>query len=238
MPKQKASGSMTVQQAQHLLAHALPPDARKDCWRRTFTDAQKRELHRLQVTPAQVERLERILPAIAYYTAQGPRLADARAPLVKLATDAHKAAAALRVLLDASDEAMQESRLRLLEAIEARHPERCQADPARVSFFHRYDRREPEALRLLATLQDVEQAASHAVEHMPRQQTRRVSPPYPVQLIDAALSADGPAVPVSACAGSPFLEVAVLAYDAAGAGDPLRAVRQYLTESNNTSPEK
>ncbi len=229
MPKQKASGYMTVQQAQHLLAHALPPDARTDCWRRTFTDAQKRELHRLH-TPAQTERLERILPAIAYYTAQGPRLADARAPLVKLATDAHKAAAALRVLLDASDEAMQESRLRLLESIDAQHPERCPVDPARVSFFHRYDRREPEALRLLATLQDVELAASHAVECMPKEQTRAVAHTFPVELIHAALSVDGPAVHVSASPACPFIEIATLCYDAAGTGDPVRAIRAHLRQ--------
>ena len=228
---------MNAEEAKRLLKHALPPDARKRRWQRTFTDEHRNELQPLGVTNAQTERLERILPAIAYYAAQGPSLAAARRPLVKLAADAYKAAAALRVVLEGRDEAMQESRGRLLQALEALHPERCEVDPARVSFFHRYDHREPEALRLLAALQDVEQAAQHAIGRIPKSQTRAVAHRYPVALIDAALSVDGPAFPVSESESSKFLAVATVCYAAAGHGEPLRAIRAYL-QALNASPEK
>ncbi len=230
---------MNAEQAALLLAHALPPEARKDCWQRKFTPAHRSDLAHLGVTDTQAERLARILPAIAYYTAQGPSLAAARTPLVKLAADAHKAAAALRVVLEGRDEAMQESRGRLLQALEALHSERCKVDPARVSFFHRYDHREPEALRMLAALQDVEKAAEHALARMPKAQTRAVAHPYPVALIDAALSVDGPSVKPSESAGSPFREIAATCYSSAGVtrGEPLRALRAYLLALNG-SPEK
>jgi len=226
---------VTPKRAAFLLKNALPPDARKPCWQRSFTPAHRRELKRLGVTLAQVDRLQRILPAIACYGTAGPSLAAARAPLVKLAADAHKAAAALRVVFEPRDDAMQESRGRLLQSIEAQHPERCEVDPARVSFFHSYDHREPEALRLLAALHDVEQVARLAADGMPKAQTRLVAHPYPVHLIDAALSVDGPAVPVSASPGCPFIEIATLCYAAAGFGEPLRAIRACL---RNTSPQK
>lgn len=227
---------MNAEQAAFLLAHALPPEARKDCWQRKFTRAHRSDLKRLGVTDTQAERLARILPAIAYYGTPGPSLAAARTPLVILAADAHKAAAALRVVLEGRDEAMQESRGRLLQAIESLHPERCEVDPARVSFFHRYDHREPEASRLLAALQDVEKAAEHALARMPKAQTRAVAHPYPVALIDAALSVDGQPFRVSASAESKFRRVAALCYVAAGHGEPLRAIRAYLRE-RNASPE-
>ncbi len=227
---------MNAEQAAFVLAHVWAPRRVEERWKRTFTDKHHRELKRLGLTDAQVERLERILPAIVYYTAKGPRLADARKPLVKLATDAHKAAAALRVVLEGRDDATQESRGGLLHAIEALHPDRCEVDPARVSSFHPYDHREPEAQRMLAALQDLKAVAEHAVARMPKAQTRAVAHVWPIKLIDAALTAaDGPAVPVSASIASTFREVATLCYDAAGHGEPLRAIRAYL---RNASPEK
>jgi len=230
---------VNAEQAAQLLAHALPPEARKDLWQRKFTPAHRSALAQLDVTDAQAERLERILPAIAYYAARGPSLAAARTPLVKLAADAHKAAAALRALLDAPEyeEARGEARLRMLEALAELHPERCKIDPQRVSFFHRYDEREDEARRLLGALTDVEAAADHACKRMPTEQTRAVAHHYPVALIDAALSVDGPAFRVSASAGSKFRDVATLCFEATGHGEPLRAIRAYLSECN-ASPKK
>lgn len=223
---------LTVEQATYLLAHAFPPEARKDCWGRKFTPAHYSDLACLGVTDAQAERLARILPAIAYYTAQGPGLAVVRKPLAKLEADAHKAAAALRVVLEGRSDAMQESRERLLQALEALHPERCEVDTARVSFFHRYDQREPEALRLLAALQDVEKVAEHAVARMPKSQTRAVAHPYPVALIDAALRvADGPEFKPSASVGSRFRSIAGICYEAALDGDsaePERAIKAFI----------
>ena len=227
---------MNAEEATHLLAHALPSPARAARWRRTFTVEHRSELRQLGVTDAQAERLERILPAIAYCAAQGPRLADVRAPLVQLGKDAHKAANALRTLLEARDEARQEGRMRMLETIEALHPERCEVDPARVSFFHSYDHREPEALRMLAALQDLEAVAKRAVERMPKSQTRAVAHHYPVALIDAALSVDGPAFTVSASAGSAFRDVATVCFATArqGEAEPLRAIRAYLSARNGS----
>jgi len=229
------------ERAEFQLAHALPPAARSPRWHRSFNALQRRELARLGVTTDQKSRLERILPAIAYYTAQGPRLADARKPLAQLAKDARRAGSALRTLLEAhDDEARQESRQRMLEAIENLHPERCEVDPQRVSFFNRYDHREPEALRMLAALQDLETAANHAVARMPEAQTREVAHPYPVGLIEAALvAADGPQFKVSASPGTPFIDVVQACYAAARAANPgpLRAIRAYLRE-RNASPEK
>lgn len=224
-----------------LLAHALPPAARTAQWHRSFAKPQQREFERLGVTPDQVRRLERILPGIAYYVAQGPALAKVRAPLVKLAKDAHKVASALRTLLEAHDElyeireTKEESRLRLLQAIEARHPERCEVDPKRVSFFEKYDHREPEALRMLAVLDDLEKAAKHAVERMPKEQTHKAAHAYPVRLIVAALEAGGEAAfLISASPGTPFLDVVAACYAAAcpTSANPLRAVRAYLHNRN------
>ena len=233
-----ARAGLTVEQAEHLLKHALPPDARKAIWRRTFSADSCRELERLGVTTGQRERLERMLPAVAYYAAPGPRLADARAPLRKLAADAHKAAAALRVVLERRDDAaVVESRRRLLQAIEGRHPERCRLDPARVSTWEPYDHRKPEALRMLAALQDVEDAARHALAAMPKSQTRAAAHPYPVALIDAALvAAGGKVFPPSASPAAPFLGVAAACYAAAGAptAEPLRPVRAFLSERNGS----
>lgn len=226
------------EQAARLLAHALPPSARHPRFARTFTKAQRGDLARLGCTDAQVERLARILPAIARYDAQGPSLAAARAPLRKLAAEAHKAAAALRVVLDAHDEATQESRTRLLQALAALQPARCEADPERTSLRKRHDGREVEARRLLAAVQDVEQAAQHAIECMPTAQSRAVAHPFPVGLIAAALDVDGPQVPCSASAGSPFRRIASVCYQAAGvAREPVRAIREHLKACNGR-PEK
>ncbi|QEE25709.1 hypothetical protein CS053_15255 [Rhodanobacter glycinis] len=229
---------MNSESAESLLAHALPPAARHDRFRRSFDAHHRKELVRFGVTPAQTERLERILPAIAYYTTQGPRLADVNVLLERLAKDAHKASTALRTLLDAPEheQAHDESRLRLFEALLELHPERCEIDPQRVSFFHRYDPREDEARRLLSALADVESAASRACERSSTaEQTRAKSHDYPVGLIDAALSVDGPQVPPSESVGSAFFEIAGICYAAArGAStEPLRAIRAYLSTLNS-----
>jgi hypothetical protein len=248
MPKRKAVDSAKEsledsarERAEFQLAHALPPAARSPCWHRSFDAPQHSELARLGVTTDQKSRLERILPAIAYYTAQGPKLADVRKPLAQLAKDARKAGSALRTLLEAHDEARQEGRLRLLQAIEKLHPERCEVDPGRVSFFNRYDHREPEALRMLAALQDLETVANHAVARMPGAQTRAVAHPYPVGLIDAALVAsDGPEFRVSASPGKPFFDVVAACYAAARAAnpEPLLAIRAYLRERNASAQKQ
>jgi nucleotide-binding universal stress UspA family protein len=229
---------MNSEQAEFMLAHALPPAARITRWRRNFTLPQRRELHRLGVTTDQTERLQRILPAIAYYAAQGPKLADVRAPLKQVRKDAHAAAQALRTLLEGRDEARQEGRMRILQAIEVLHPERCEVDSARVSFFALYDHREPEALRILEALQALEAVAKHAVARIPKSQTRPVAHPYPVGLIEAALMVPGaPAFRVSASPGTPFRDVVAACYAAASAAntDPLRAIRAYLSECNARS---
>lgn len=231
---------MKSEQAEFLLAHALPPAARTARWRRSFTALLRSDLARLGVTTDQQQRLERILPAIAYYAARGPTLTNVRAPLEQVAKGAHRVAQALRTLLEARDEAGQESRMRMLEAIEALHPERCELDPARVSFYERYDHREPEALRMLAALQDLEEAAKHAVARMPESQTHPVAHAYPVRLIDAALVVEGaPIFRVTASDETPFRNVVTACYIAAGAAntDPLRAIRAYLSE-RNARPEK
>lgn len=230
---------MNSESAEFLLAHALPPAARHDRFRRSFDAHHRRELVRFGVTPAQRERLERILPAIAYYADQGPGLGDVKKLLERLAKDAHAACTALRTLLDAPEheQAHDEARLRLFEALSELHPGRCEIDPQRVSFFHRYDPREDEARRLLGALADVESAASRARERSPTEQTRARSHAYPVELIDAALSLDGPQVPPSESVGSPFFEIAGICYAVArGSGPaPARAIRTYLQALNSRS---
>lgn len=229
---------MNSESAEFLLAHALSPAARHDRFRRSFDASHRKELVRFGVTPAQMERLERILPAIAYYTAQGPRLADVNVLLGRLAKDAHKASTALRTLLDAPEheQARDEARDLLLDALAEIHPERCEIDPQRVSFFHRYDPRKEEARRLLGALADVESAANRACERSSTaEQTRAKSHAYPVELIDAALSVDGPQVPPSESVGSAFFEIAGICYAVARGTsiEPLRAIRAYLSALNS-----
>ena len=229
---------MNAEQAAHLLAHALTEAAKHPRFRRDFTPAQRKELARLGCTPQQVERLQRILPAIAYYAEAGPKLADVRALLANLAAQAHAAESALRTLLDAPEheEARWEARDRLLEALAERHPERCQRDPQRVSFssperYSAHPERMSEARRLVAAIDDVAHAADHARERMRgAPQTRMQAYPYAVALLDAALSLDGATVTPSESAASAFREIVGICCRAARVktDDPLRAIRTYL----------
>ena len=217
---------MHAKAAKHLLAHALPPAARHARFKRTFDLRARSALLNCGCTDVQIERLERILPAIAYYTEAGPKLADVRALLANLAAQAHAADSALRTLLDAPEHegARGEARLRLLEALAKLYPERFEIE--RWSVFSPED----EARRLLAAIADVASAAEHARERMPAAQTRAVAHAYPVALIDAALSLDGPQVKPSASAGSKFRRIASVCYRAGLGGNvtPLRAIREYL----------
>jgi hypothetical protein len=230
---------MNSEEAELLLARALPPPARTGRWRRSFTAHQRRELARLDVTTEQEGRLQRILPAIAFFTTQGPKLADVRAHLMQVRKDAHAAAQALRTLLEGRDDTREEGRIRIFQAIEALHPERCEVDPTQVSVWARYNHREPEAWRMLEALQALEAVAKNAVARMPKSQTRPIAHPYPVSLIKAAMTVpDAPAFRVSASPGTPFRDVVATCYAAAGAAntDPLRAIRAYLRE-HNASPK-
>ncbi len=223
---------MDTEKAGHLLAYALPPAARHARFRRTFDKRARSALLNCGCNDAQIERLQRILPAIAYYSEAGPRLADVRAMLAGVAAQAHAAARGLRAIMDAPEheEARGEARLRLLEGLAKLYPDRCQIDPRRASFFHRYDEREAEARRLLAAIDDVVAAADHARERMPKAQTRAVAHPYPVALIDAAVNLDGPQVRPSASAASKFRRIADICYTAAlgSTTTPLRAIREHL----------
>lgn len=224
---------MDADAAKHLLAHALPPAARHERFRRGFDQCARFALLHCGCNDAQIERLQGILPAIAYYAEAGPKLADVRAHLADAARKARAAASSLRALLDAPEheEARSEARDRLLEALaEVLRPERCQIDPRRVSFFHHYDEREDEARRLLGALADVVAAVDHARERMPNAQTRAVAHWYPLALIDAALSVDGPSLPPSESAASKFREIAGYCYSAARVAnpDPQAAIRRYL----------
>ena len=231
---------MNAEQAAHLLAHALRLSARHPRFRRDFTPPQRKELARLGCTPQQVERLQRILPAIARDAEAGPKLADVRTHLADAARKAHAAAASLRALLDAPEceLARDEARLRMLEALLELHPERCERDAAKAatgSFGDhprtRYDPRLDEARRLLAAIDDVAHAADHARERMRgAPQTRMQAHPDPVALIDAALNMDGPQVRPSESAASPFREIVRLCYGAARVknADPQAAIRRYL----------
>ena len=222
---------MDAEKAGHLLAH-LPRGAAQARFKRSFDLRARSALLNCGCTDAQIERLERILPGIAYYTEAGPRLVDVRALLANLAAQAHAADSALRMLLDAPEQegARGEARLRLLEGLAKLYPDRCQIDPRRASFFHRYDEREAEARRLLAAIDDVVAAADHARERMPKAQTRAVAHPYPVALIDAAVNLDGPQVRPSASAASKFRRIADICYTAAlgSTTTPLRAIREHL----------
>lgn len=224
---------MDAEKARHLLAHALPPDARQERFKRSFDKRAHSALQNCGCNDARIERLQRILPAIAYYHEAGPRLADVREQLADVAARTHAAASSLRALLDVPkhEEASDEARGWLLQALAERHPERCERDPQRVSFHQRHDPREDEARRLLAAIDDVATAAQHAGKRMSKApQTRAVAHGYPVELIDAALSVDGLTVPVSATKGSMFLRIAGVCYRAALGSNatPLRAIRSYL----------
>ncbi len=212
---------MNAEQARHLLAQAMLPDGQHARFRRDFTEAQRKELVRLGRTPQQFERLQRILPGIAYYCEAAPRMADVREHLADAAAKAHEAASSLRALLDAPEceLARGEARECLLLALAGQRS-------------IRYHEREGEARRLLAAIDDVASAADHARKRMPKAQTRQVAPWYPLALIDAALSVDGPTVPPSASEALPFREIVGVCYDAARVEnpDPLRAIRNYLKE--------
>ena len=217
---------MNAEQGRHLLAQAVVPDEQLARLRRGFTKAQRSALARLGCTPAQIERLQRMLPHVAYFCETGPRLADTSAPLDALAADTRAAAASLRALLDAPGHelARGEARGWLLHALAM---QRVSSIP-----YIPYDKMEDEARRLLAAIDDVATAAKRAHKRLPKAQTRPVAHWYPLALIDAALSVDGPPVKPSASADSAFRKIAGISYSAARAenADPLRAIRSYLKE--------
>ena len=231
---------MDTEKAGHLLAHALTAAAQHARFRRTFDKRARSALLNCGCNDAQIERLQRILAAIAYYSEAGPRLADVRAMLAGVAAQAHAAAGGLRAIMDAPEheEARDEARLRMLEALLELHPERCERDAAKAATIGfgdnprtRYDPRLDEARRLLAAIADVARAADHAREGMRgAPQTRKRTEWYPVALIDAGLSVAGPTVPLSATKDSQFLRIAQVCYAAAlgSKSKPLRAIRAYL----------
>jgi len=217
-----------------LLQHALPPGARTLRFARAFSRDSRVDLGRLGVTDAQVTRLERILPAIAHYTQQGPTLAAARRPLTQLADAISTAESRMRSVLAAppDDEARTESRGRFLESVETIFPNRC---PLISPTFHepRPEDGLPEAQRLASALQDIGRAVDEALKSMPRKQTRPVAHGYPISLIHAALNVDGTHVfNPSASANSPFRNVVGICYEAAGVAnaDPLRAIRAFVQQ--------
>lgn len=216
---------MNAEAAGHLLAHALPPAARHDRFRRNFDRHARGALLDSGCNDAQVERLQRILAAVAYYTTPGPRMAEVRAGLATVEKQAQATASSLRALLDAPehDEAQHEARGWLLHALAVQHAS---------SILH-YAEGEEVGRRLLAAIDEVTAAAEFARERMPKQQTRACAHWYPVALIDAALSVDGPPVTPSASPGSPFHKIACTCYAAAGMpnDDPLRAIRVYKRQA-------
>ena len=219
---------------QDLLDHALPPPARDPRYERSFSDTYRNDLHKLWgCTDKQIDRLQRILPAIAYYDEQGPALADVRKLLVQIAKYTDRVAGDMSALLKAPEEAPEydrtrdEARMRLLQAISKLYPERCEVDPSRVSRWQSYDPCMEEAQRLLTTLQDVAKAAKHAHTQC-KQQTRVVAHTYPITLINAALNVDGPPI-IRVSESGPFFEIAYICYQAVGVqGEPRVAIRKYL----------
>ena len=230
---------MDAREAEFLLRHALPDSARADRFKRTFDKKDRSALLNSGCSDAQIVRLARIIPAIAYCAEPAPRLADVCALLADLGKAIEAGAATLRALLDAPDGgAGEEAHGRLLDSILRLHPDRCESNPrhARGFFEKRIDEREIEARRLLSVMVEVQAIAEDARQHVPGGQTRKRIVPYPVALIDAALSLDGPQF--SPSERDPFVRITGICYRAAGIhSTPLRTIRLYLSE-RNASPEK
>jgi hypothetical protein len=244
MAKSKKPTKRSAQQddLEFLLKHALPPGARAPRFARTLSSNACADLGRLGVTDAQVAKLERILPGIAYYTHTGPSLVAARKPLDGVVKATEKAEKAVRSLLNApaSDEARVESRGRFFQSLEKLFPSRC--PPFRQEFGAAYDHDGlPEAKRLLDAIREVRACAKDALASMPRSQTRQAAHAYPIMLIHAALNVSaGKQIAPSTSAESQFRQIASICYHAAGApnADPLRAIRNFVRKLHSERTRK
>lgn len=224
---------MDAEAARYLLRHVLPSGAWADRFKRTFRKQDRSALLNAGCCDAQIERLERILPAIAAYTEAAPRLADVRALLANLHETIGAAAAQLCAILDAPDGgAGEEARGLLLDSCRRLYPARCVPDSQHAAFFEK----RPPPRGLLSVLLEVQTVAEDARRNVQKGQTRTTVSLRPVMLIDAALSVDGPQFTPSE--RGPFARITSRCYLAAGlTGKPLRAIRAYL-QARNTSPEK
>ncbi len=229
---------MDRETAEHVLKHAKlacpSPEYRKP----QFDKRDRADLLNAGCSDAQIGRLQRVLPGIAHSKAPQVPLADVRAVLSAAQAALDRATRSVLSILDAPDhdEAPDEARVFLLTSTGKLFPERCKLDPQRVSFFEpkaqRYDERADELRRLLSAVADLRAVAALSLDrlaHAP--QSRPVSPGYPIALIMAALSVDGPSFIVSERRGTSFERVAARCYAAAGAGSPTRAIRAWLAAS-------
>lgn len=163
----------------------LPSSPRGDQHAIDFLAEHTRELQQLGVDLPQLARLRRALRVIHLYTLPGPKVADVRAPLRRLKKHADAVTREIGALVNApdNDEARQEARQRLLEALC-----RFRAVPSsgRSSFHAPYDDRVDALLALAAELQDTVTLALNGLQG----QTRTLALPYPVAYIHRALAFD------------------------------------------------
>ncbi len=209
----------------------LPPSARAEHMSATFSPSQRDELKRLGVDAEQLKRLQLALRIIKAYTAAPATLCDVRNPLDDLTKAAARTAKLLNSLSQAPvhDDAMTEAKGRLMLAIYEVVPDFSELTLAQ--------------LQSAACL--IRDAASHALQEIPRQQSRHKSAHvYPIKYIDDALllgftasqnaNKEGPWPPYpfkpSASPTSKFRQIVGVCYEAAGApsNDPERAIKSYM----------
>ncbi len=234
---------MDSETAEYVLKHALPPGARAERWRRTFNVRDRSDLLNAGCDDAQIERLQRILPAIAYYNDTGAKLGDVRAVLAAAQKALDRATRSVLSILDAPahDQARDEARAWLLTSTLKLFADRCQPDAQRASFFERHDERADELRRLLAAVADLQAVAKQSLDRLAKApQSRPVSPAYPITLIVAALSVDGPSFRASERKGTRFERIAARCYKVADADSdsPTRAIRAWLATSTAAPAKK
>ena len=105
MARKGRSPTFDFERADSVLRNALPPSARHRRFARTFSSANLQDLRGMNLTKFQIERLARILPAIAYYIAPGPNVADVRDTLFELSDSLSVSRDKLEKLLQAPETA-------------------------------------------------------------------------------------------------------------------------------------
>ena len=208
----------------------LPPSARTEDMRVNFNAVQRQLLARLGVDAEQLKRLEPALSIIKLYTAAPAALNDVRKNLSALLSAVSKSSSLLNSLLQVPpyEEARCEARDRLVSAWFRISPNIATTEKPLAAEYEQ-----------LARLREI---AEHALREIPRSQSRRMSPIYPIEYIDTALlcgfrtthreAKRMPPYPFfpAASESSKFRAVADVCYEAAGApsGNPERAIKAYI----------
>lgn len=148
-----------------------------------FTQAQRRQVKTLGVTPEQIAELARALPHIAIYGRESTSQGVVRKRLSEVADAAHALAIALKRLERANDRADGYAAALLFEAHSDRLAADWRADPMQPKYP---DNPDPDALRVeVARLETIARDACVRIEG--KQARSSAGSPQPVSWIDDAL---------------------------------------------------